>query len=230
MKNKPNGYVIHETSRIVVIATGFETPTTNRKTGDMLQIWILLKAMSPVEGVKSGADKLICSGCTLRRNDDGKRTCYVNVGQAPLMIWRAWKNGVYPQLTSYDVFSGRAVRFGAYGNPTMIPLPIIREIAIRSSNWTGYTHEWNHALKQGYRPFLMASADNAILAAEAQALGWRTFRVTNNTNERLSTEIVCVNETSGVQCDKCSLCNGSTKKTKSIVITVHGTGKGNFAE
>jgi len=230
MKNKPNGYVIHETSRIVVIATGFKTKSANIKTGNMIQTWILLKSMNPVDGVNSGADKLICGGCTLRRNDEGERSCYVNVGQAPLAIYRAWQRGQYPTLTNYAVFNNLAVRFGSYGNPTLIPLPIIREIASRASNWTGYTHEWQHALKQGYKSFLMASADSAILAAEAQGLGWRTFRVTNNTGERLSTEIVCVNETNGVQCEKCSLCNGSTKKTKSIVITVHGTGKGNFAE
>lgn len=106
---KTNGYVLHETQRIVVIATGFENPSENIKTGDMIQIWILLKSMSPVDGVKSGADKLICGGCSLRRNYDGERSCYVNVGQAPLGIWRAWRNGAYPLLTEYAVFNGRAV-------------------------------------------------------------------------------------------------------------------------
>jgi hypothetical protein len=228
---KPNGYVIHETQQIVCIATGFETPSQNIKTGDMIQIWILLKSMSPVDGVKSGADELICSGCSLRRNPvTGDRPCYVNVGQAPLGIWKAWKRGAYPTLTSYEVFAGRAVRFGAYGNPTMIPLPIVKLIAAQASNWTGYTHEWRGALFQGYAPFLMASADSAILAAEAQALGWRTFRVTHNAAELMGSEMVCVNETKGVQCDRCSLCAGGGKRAKSIVITVHGPSAAKFKE
>jgi len=225
---KTNGYVLHETQRIVVIATGFESPSENIKTGDMIQIWILLKAMSPVDGVKSGADKIICGGCSLRRNEDGERSCYVNVGQAPLGIWRAWTRGTYPLLTDYAAFNGRAVRFGAYGNPTLLPLPMVKEIASRSSNWTGYTHEWQHALKQGYKAYFMASADNPILAAQAHSLGWRTFRVTSDASSRLSSEIVCVNETKGIQCRECSLCNGAQKKVKSIVISVHGSQKTNF--
>lgn len=37
MKSKPNGYVIHETSRIVVIATGFKTKTPNIKKNMTLE-------------------------------------------------------------------------------------------------------------------------------------------------------------------------------------------------
>ena len=50
---KPNGFIIYEGtkngSRYAVIAT---LKTSNRKTGNMIQLWILLADHSPVEGVK----------------------------------------------------------------------------------------------------------------------------------------------------------------------------------
>ncbi len=54
-----NGFVLHEDSHRVVIATGFESPSENRKTGDMIQVWILVKSCDPVEAIKQGLDRLI---------------------------------------------------------------------------------------------------------------------------------------------------------------------------
>ena len=52
-KTKVRGYVLHEGDDFFVVAT---MKTTNRKTGDMVQIWILLRDVSPVEGVKTVLD------------------------------------------------------------------------------------------------------------------------------------------------------------------------------
>ena len=56
---KPNGFIIHEGtkngSKYAVIAT---LKTSNRKTGNMIQLWILLSDRSPVDGVTSMSDKL----------------------------------------------------------------------------------------------------------------------------------------------------------------------------
>ena len=82
---------------IVAIATTGKS--ANRKTGDMIQTWILRQEWSPVDAVRYGADSSICGSCTHRGAPaEGKpRTCYVNVGQAPQGIWRAWKAGRYPK-------------------------------------------------------------------------------------------------------------------------------------
>ena len=140
-----NGFLLHEDSARVIIATGFETPSDNRKTGDMLQVWILCKSEDPVTAIKSGLDRLICGNCRHRGHEvDGRfgveRTCYVNQGQAPLQIYNSWKAGNYSPLRSLEGFTGRKVRFGAYGDPTHIPLPLALAIAGVSSGWTGYTH------------------------------------------------------------------------------------------
>lgn len=125
-----NGFLLHEDSKRVVIATGFAKASDNRKTGDMIQIWILVKACDPVEAIRTGLDRLICGNCVHRGDGTGGgRSCYVNAGQAPLGIWRAWKAGRYPVLQFMDGFTGRRVRFGAYGDPTWIPLSLALAIA-----------------------------------------------------------------------------------------------------
>ena len=82
-----NGFILHEDSARVIIATGFESPSDNRKTGPMIQIWILVRSMDPVRAIQEGLDRLICGNCVHRGDGaGGGRSCYVNVGQAPLGI------------------------------------------------------------------------------------------------------------------------------------------------
>ena len=131
----PKGFVLHEGispfdgQDIVSIAT---CHSSNRKTGDMVQVWILPKDINPLDAVKQGLDTCICGHCP-HRGTGTKRTCYVNVGQAPVNIWKTYKKGVYPQITSYqDVFEDRVVRFGAYGDPSFIPDGVV---ANRNPRW-----------------------------------------------------------------------------------------------
>jgi hypothetical protein len=154
-----NGFIIyegpslHDGEPIVVIATGFFTPSSNVKTGDMIQTWILRSDMSPQEAVWRRRDESICGSCTHRgklitfkkrwmtkkgtlsktkktvRKSVG-RSCYVVVGQAPAKIYEAYKRGNYPRVTRLedieDLFreSYFAPRIGSYGDPAMVPIEI----------------------------------------------------------------------------------------------------------
>ena len=66
---KPNGYVLwrgpskFNGEAIVLIATGFQRKSQNKKTDDMLQFWILLEDTRPDEAVKTGLDQGICGDC-----------------------------------------------------------------------------------------------------------------------------------------------------------------------
>ena len=228
---KPTGYTLHESADIVVIAT---LASDNRKTGDMVQVWILAREVSPVVAVKTGTDSLICGDCKHRGIDGAKRTCYVNVGQGPNSVWKAWTRGNYPTLALADyarVFHGRAIRLGAYGDPAMVPVEIVAELTRVSTRHTGYTHQWRNT--PALREFVMASVDNTREFDEARALGWRTFRV-SSTLEARAGEILCPASEEGgkrTQCARCGLCDGSRANDarKSIFIPVHGTGKVHFA-
>ena len=223
-----NGFILHEDSARVIIATGFESPSDNRKTGDMIQIWILVKAVSPTEAIRTGLDRLICGSCIHRGNGDGSgRSCYVNVGQAPLGIWRAWKAGRYPTLQFMDCFAGRKVRFGAYGDPTHLPLPLALAIAGVSSGWTGYTHQWRKPSLQGWKQILMASVDSIAELVIARSLGWSTFRVGS---EASAGESLCASERVGTPCADCLLCAGARGGLESVHIPPHGTGARHFVD
>lgn len=212
----------------MIIATGFETPSDNRKTGDMIQVWVLVKACSPTEAIKSGLDRLICGNCVHRGDGHGAdRSCYVNVGQAPLGIWKAWKAGNYPRFRHWDLFTGRKVRFGAYGDPTHLPLPIALAIAGVSAGWTGYTHQWRKPSLQAWRSLLMASVDSIAELVIARSMGWSTFRVGS---EASVGESLCASDRDGTPCAVCQLCAGNRNGLESVHIPPHGSGSVHFIE
>jgi hypothetical protein len=51
---------------IVAIATGLAEPSSNPKTGPMVQTWILRADSSPQEAQRTGADASVCGDCPLR--------------------------------------------------------------------------------------------------------------------------------------------------------------------
>ena len=227
-----NGFILHEDSSRVIIATGFSTPSDNRKTGDMVQIWILCKSVDPVEAIKTGLDRLICGNCRHRGHEvDGRfgveRSCYVNPGQAPLQIWKSWKAGNYAPLRSLELFTGRKVRFGAYGDPTWIPLPLALAIAGVASGHTGYSHQWRKPSLQAWRSILMASVDSVAELVIARSLGWSTFRVGS---EASTGEQLCASDRDGTPCVDCLACAGARNGLESVHIPPHGTGARHFVD
>ena len=221
---KPNGYVLHEDDKRVCIATGFRDASNNRKTGRMIQIWILVKRESPVDAIRSGSDRLICGNCIHRGTKGRKRSCYVNVGRAPQAVWKGWKRGIYPALPSLDVFAGHKVRFGAYGDPTWIPLPLAQAIAKAADGHTGYTHQWRKPSLDGWKRIVMASVDSTLDLLEARSRGWGTFRVSKDLDHH-TFETLCLSEAKGTTCEQCTLCNG---RNRSVFIPAHGSGAVHF--
>lgn len=55
---KANGYILHEDTERVIIATGFTSKSKNIKTGSMVQIWILVKSENPLDAIKSGSSQI----------------------------------------------------------------------------------------------------------------------------------------------------------------------------
>jgi hypothetical protein len=166
-KMKANGYLLHEGvtrngAPFVAIAT---LSTSNRKTGDMVQVWFLLRDVNPVQGVKEAIDAAtVCEGCPFASGNG----CYVNVGQAPLSIWKAYKRGAYGYLAPKDyaeVFGGRKVRFGAYGNPSLLPLSIVKAIA---RDRTGKPTPW----LRNTRDFLWPQRKQSLHASKQRVSGF----------------------------------------------------------
>jgi hypothetical protein len=146
-----------------------------------------------------------------------------------LAIWKAWKAGRYPVLQFMDIFAGRKVRFGAYGDPTHLPLSLALAIAGVASGHTGYTHQWRKPSLQGWRQILMASVDTVAELVIARSLGWSTFRVTPDTDHH-AFETLCASERNGTPCSVCLGCPGARNGIQSVWIPAHGKGKRHFIE
>jgi hypothetical protein len=217
----------------VVIATGFASRSTNRKTGGMIQTYILRQDLDPVSAVRDGTDASICGDCPHRGIVvDGKnqgRTCYVNVGQGALAVWKAYKRGGYPLWNGYGV-NGRMVRLGTYGDPAAAPARVWEALTRDASGHTGYTHQWRDPNAAHLRSMCMASADSPADAALAQSMGWRTFRVgmwgeVERDRVALNESLCPASEQAGkkLTCETCLACDGAgTAKRGSIFIPAHG--------
>jgi len=214
---------------IVVIATH---SNRNRKTGGVLQTYILCADSNPLEASKSGQDFTICGKCPHRGTptDDPARkiakgrTCYVNLGQGVLIVWKAYTRDVYPDATTPTsrkaLGAGRIVRVGTYGDPAACPAHVWDELLSDSAAHMAYTHA------SGWRPDIaMQSADSLTDAQDAWAKGQRTFRVLQNVEELTKQEVLCPASKEAGQrttCNACKLCGGLTTKTaKSIAIVQH---------
>lgn len=226
-------YIIHETDSLVVIAT---PESNNIKTGPMIQLWIMARHVHPVESRRTEHDATLqCQGCPHASNNG----CYVS--PLPLMaIWRTYKSGGYSHLRQGSLewvafFDGASVRFGAYGNPSLIPLDMVADIVERSYSHTGYMHDWHIMpveLAKAYGRFFMASCEPHNLQF-ARNLGLRAFTVVSERPLDASFGIECLSDKAGLQCVECGLCDGTTRSVSrsvplpSVWIRAHGyqTGK-----
>lgn len=205
------------------------TPSRNRKTGQMVQSFILRDDMDPLAAIASGQDRSICGDCPLSGlQPDGSRqgrACYVVIRHGPLAVWRGnSKQGGLAEAT--EALQGKSLRLGAYGEPAAVPLHVWKQLLTGVRRYTGYTHQWPN-LPSEWQGILMASVESEADAEKAQALGWRTFRV-SATGEPTSREVICPNVTTGRTCIECGACNGtaggSSPNRRSIVIAAHGNG------
>ena len=223
---KPNGILCEmlspiDGSPLVAIAT---CDSKNTKTGDMVQVWILRADMLPTVAVRTGSDSSICGFCPHRATlPDGKgRSCYVPL-RAPQSVYRKFARGGYQQI-SPEQFAGYSVRWGAYGDPAMIPESVVREVNLYAKGHTGYTHQYRYQWAQWARGVFMASVDTMSQEQRARRDGWGTFRVALADGSDKGTSDLCAAERKGAQCFDCMRCDG---RPVGIYIPAHGAGKNN---
>lgn len=215
---------------IVVIAL---SGSTNRKTGDVVQTYILRADMAPMAALRTGADSTICGQCPHRPALAG--SCYVNVGQGPTSVWGKFARGGYPVATlaqARRIGSGRMVRLGTYGDPMAVPANVWQALTRDARARVGYTHQWLNAdvpeaQRAAVSAMTMASADTPSEAEMARSIGLRTFRVRLPDEPLQAGEFACpASEEAGKRktCNDCGACNGSREgETRaSPAIVAHG--------
>ena len=183
--------------------------SSNRKTGSMIQTWIMEK-----ESLEGG----FCQDCT------SLDLCYVFQGKNS--IQKKLSRGGYEEI-SIDL-SKKRVRVGTYGDPSVFPLSVWKDLGIKKH--TGYTHAWRLPAVQEYKSFLMASVETLESYHLAKSLGWRVFYnlldvyaglISFEQVQAETNMIECPNVTHELTCYDCLLCDGS-KRAKDIYIYPHG--------
>ena len=217
---------------VVLVQTG----SKNRKTGDMVQTYILRADIDPITASRTGQDSSICGDCIHKGQASDRaqgqainRTCYVTLAHGPLGKWKAYKKGSYSTISGHKEIAalgfGRMVRLGTYGDPCAVPKNFWQSLISRAQGHTAYTHGATNPMPQE----IMTSADSLPMAQNAWNRGERTFRVISALADIVkSREVLCpASEEAGkrVQCDKCKLCAGASVKAKSVAIVAHGINK-----
>ena len=226
---KPLGYILQESTSpidgepIVVILT---LSSSNRKTGNMAQVWILRSDINPVDALNQGDDVSICGNCPHRKQANGKRSCYVNVGQAPNSVFKAYKAGRYQPdlhaLAARDAVKGRKVRWGAYGDPALVNPLIFQILNTSADGHTAYTHQWREDWAQWTAGQMQASCDGMQDYLSAIGKGFKTFAVIPKGSRNYSGKLCPATvEGSSAQCLTCSLCDGAKAD---IYVEAHGRG------
>lgn len=205
----------------------------NRKTGDMVQSWIMRADLSPLDALVGGDDRSVCGSCRHRpqhcassgkrvrggKGAWGRRTCYV-MATGPQTMWLAWKRGKYDNVTvDVDV-----LRVGTYGDPAAVPMEVWKKWI--PEKWTGYTAMWRDF--PALRRWCMASVSSVEEKAEAEKLGWTTFRVLGPGEDLdpRGEEHLCPASRTGalITCLGCLRC-GTNNRDLNVAIHVHGSGQ-----
>lgn len=116
----------------------------------------------------------------------------------------------------------RFVRFGSYGEPTLVDFELVNEITQVAKSWTGYSHQWRQPKNDLYKLFFMASCETITDQLKAEQKGWRGFVVRSEDQVINAIQCPASKELNISNCSKCGLCSGSKGKgRKSIKILKH---------
>ena len=181
-----------------------------------------------------GADAKVCMDCPFAVSNGAKLTaCYthkMNQYSGFLSSLRSigslteWND--IPMLNDdiiADIIAmceNRYVRFGTYGEPSLLPIAIVESICNVASVWTGYTHQWRKLPE--YAPYFMASTHDVDQEYIANLIGYRSFVASKTIYESMISCPASAEQNYRSHCSKCGLCSGTNGKgKKSVVILEH---------
>lgn len=216
----------------------------NKKTGRVVQTYIMRADIDPRLASKTGEDFSICGACPHRgvpsfdpeKAQAEGRSCYVLLGQGPLIAYRGLLSGLYPTVAGHNAIAaigaGHMVRLGTYGDPAAVPSYIWESLLSQAIGHTAYSHQSGLASAAFDPARMMASADSLAEAQAAWSKGHRTFRIVASVADIVKgKEILCPASAEAgkkTQCAECKLCGGAGTKAKSIAIPAHGAGAGHI--
>lgn len=197
----------------------------NKKIGeDFIQLSVL-----PLNGdisTKSEGRYSICGSCPHHLIN----SCYA-VDQGLFSMLKQYKMGKYEAMPLNDFLSiarNRKIRFGRFGDLSLIPFEIVDKIARSCSGFTGYTNQWRSKFYDArFNTLLMLSTLGTKDSDRARERfpNARQFKVIAQDKVEVqdnSTSMTC-STANGYSCSECMLCNGTSgPETINITIQAHG--------
>jgi hypothetical protein len=214
---------------IVVIATYSKR---NAKTGVVVQTYILVDGINPLEASKTGADFSICGTCAMRgevttdptRKQAKNRRCYVNLGQGVLIVYKSFLRGVY--AIADNISDRKSIGRKSLCARRNLWRPRCRPARClgRSSFRSRHFHRVQSSIGMATRYCNAIGRQSRASFHEHWKAGRRTFRVIADLGQLdKQNEALCpASKEAGrrVQCTACKLCKGSAL-AKSIAIVEH---------
>jgi len=181
-------------------------------------------------------DKASCLDCPLSYNQNNGKSggCYTHKGMQ-LMGLKSMLRGLNRKLNTINEFKQSdffnfvnkvkatnkvdLVRFGAYGEPILLPLKVVEVLSGLSQKTTGYTHQWNKPQYQKYNKFFMSSTHTETERQQAKDLGYRSFFVATSEIKGFKPQnaVNCPaskESSKNLSCIACGLCNGTSRGIK----------------
>lgn len=185
-------------------------------------------------------DKKVCFDCPFSYNmNNGKSGgCYTHKGLLSFglksklnrlnRLYRANKIqtgyfGIFEKIYKYSLkYPIKFIRFGTYGEPTLLPIELMTSLSTLVKKYSGYTHQWNK-VDPAYSQFLMSSVHNVFEANIAKSFGYRSFLVDVNKPDNF---VLCpassrIAKEKKSNCSDCGLCSGSNIGAKSVFEFMH---------
>ena len=184
-------------------------------------------------------DKESCLDCPLSFNQNNGKSggCYTHKGMQ-LMGLKSMIRSLNKKLHTIQEFRTSdfnsfitkikntypvdLVRFGAYGEPVLLSLDVVKVLSEMAPKTTGYTHQWNKPKYNGYNQFFMSSTHTETERTQAKKLGYRSFFVATSEisgfkNENAVNCPASKESNLNLSCIACGLCNGAKKGIKKDV-------------
>jgi hypothetical protein len=172
-----------------------------------------------------------CMDCPYSANS-GTGDCYTHKYQQYTGFLSQLRSIKREQLTPIDegkrrriltLSEGRYVRFGTYGEPSLMDATLVSEMARVASSWTGYTHQWQKDWAKPFASWFMASVHTESEVELAGDVSFRSFLAKDSDDPIVGVQCPASKEAGYKStCAKCGLCSGILGKGKKAVsINVH---------
>ena len=200
--------------------------TGNKKTGDMIQLSVLPVGGDIADNTRGRA--AICGTCP----HVSLGSCYA-YDQGLFSMMKAFRKGSYKNMELddfLDIAKNRKIRFGRFGDLSLLPFELIQEIALNCKGFTGYTNQWRSKhYDPRFNELFMLSTLGEKDSKQASKLhpDARQFKVINTEanyiNDTSKGVITCPSE-NGFNCNECLLCDGGAAGVADVNIEIKAHG------